>query len=109
MRILGRVSDDALRWAYAHAHVVLCPSLLEGFGLPSVEGLRAGTPVITSEDPALCEASGSAARHVSTLEPQRWADEIVAALAVRGTAVPPPPRTWQQVADETVEAVRDAS
>lgn len=109
VRMLGRIDDEALRWAYANAHVVLCPSLLEGFGLPSVEGLRAGTPVITSDDPALCEASGAAAQHVSSLEPQQWVDAIVAALQVRGSAQPPPVRTWQQVAAETVKAVRDAS
>lgn len=106
VQILGRIDDDQLRWAYAHAHVVLCPSLLEGFGLPSVEGLRAGTPVITSEDPALCEASGAAARHVSSLEPRHWVDAIVDALAERGTVTRPVTRTWQQVADETVRAVR---
>lgn len=109
---LGRVDDAVLRWAYANAHVVLCPSLLEGFGLPSVEGLRAGTPVITSEDPALCEASGIAAKHVSSLAPEQWVAAIVEALQVRGAASPPPTRTWEHVAAETVaavEAVRHAS
>ena len=105
--ILGRIDDDALRWAYSHAHVVLCPSLLEGFGLPSVEGLREGTPVITSDDPALCEASGDVATHLSSLAQDQWVGAIVEALRRRRSVSPPPVRSWAMVAAETVAAVKE--
>lgn len=45
---LSALSDDLLWAAYQTAHVVLFPSLNEGFGLPVAEGLASGTPVITS-------------------------------------------------------------
>ena len=105
VKILGRIDDDSLRWAYTNARVVLCPSLLEGYGLPSVEGLQAGTPVITSDDPALCEASGDAALHVSSLAPDQWVSAIVDALDNPRRVTPPPERSWREVAAETVAAV----
>lgn len=106
--MLGRVDDEALRWCYEQATVVLCPSLLEGFGLPSVEGLMAGTPVITSEDPALCEASGDHAEHVHSLDRVGWVRAIVAAFTQPRRVDPPPVRTWEDVAEDTVRAARSA-
>jgi glycosyltransferase involved in cell wall biosynthesis len=105
---LGRINDDALRWCYENARVVLCPSLLEGFGLPSVEGLRFGTPVITSADPAMCEATKADATHISTLDRQRWVAAIVAAFRSPTRVPEPSVRTWQEVANETVEAVTNS-
>src|SRR5439155_18827626 len=46
-RLLGRVSDADLEALYALAEVVLFPSLYEGFGLPVLEGMRRGIPVVT--------------------------------------------------------------
>jgi glycosyltransferase involved in cell wall biosynthesis len=106
---LGRVNDGVLRWLYEHARVVACPSLLEGFGLPSVEALHFGAPLLTSTDPALVEASGDAAVHLRPDDRAGW----VAALS-RGLAQPRPAaaagasRTWADVADETVQAVARA-
>lgn len=106
--LLGRIDDGALRWCYEQATVVLCPSLLEGFGLPSVEGLMAGTPVITSEDPALCEASGTLAQHVHSLDTDGWVRAIVAAFADPHRASSPPVRTWADLAEDTVRAANAA-
>ncbi len=105
---LGRIDDAALRWCYENARVVLCPSLLEGFGLPSVEGLRFGTPVITSADPAMCEATKADATHISTLDRAHWVAAIVAAFRSPSRVPKPSVRTWQEVANETVEAVTDS-
>lgn len=105
---LGRVDDDALRWCYENARVVLCPSLLEGFGLPTVEGLRFGTPVITSADPAMCEATKAGATHISTLDREHWVAAIVAAFRSPSRAPQPSVRTWQAVANETVKTVTDS-
>lgn len=106
--LLGHLSDAALRWAYEHASVVLCPSLLEGFGLPSVEGAAFGAPVITSDDPALCEVSASSAQHLSLHDRAGWLAAVVAALDGRAPVAPRPTRTWDDVADETVAVVRRA-
>lgn len=48
---LDYVSDSNLRWLYANAHALVVPSYAEGFGLPVVEGLAAGCPVVLSDIP----------------------------------------------------------
>lgn len=107
---LGQVDDGVLRWLYENARVVACPSLLEGFGLPSIEALHFGAPLVTSTDPALVEASGSAAPHLSPHDPRAWARALGQAVATaRPPAAPRQSRTWSQVADETVRSVRDAA
>lgn len=104
---LGHVDDGVLRWCYEHAAVVLCPSLLEGFGLPVVEAQAFGAPVITSTDPALVEAArGGAVALPPTVE--HWLPAVGAAMSPhRGEGLArTAARTWAQVADETVVAVR---
>lgn len=105
---LGHVNDAELRWAYQHAVVVLCPSLAEGFGLPAVEALDLGTPVIISEDNALREVAGGGARAVlPPLDRERWADAVVEAMSDTEARQPmSKARTWAAVADDTVAAVR---
>ncbi len=107
---LGFLSDAQLAWAYRNATVVLCPSVLEGFGLPAREALDLGARLITSDDPALCEVSGTAAEHIRAAAPGPWVDAIGAAFAgpaAVGTAIPSP-RTWADVAAQTVEVVAHA-
>ncbi len=119
---LTAVPDAALRWAYEHAVVALCPSLAEGFGLPVVEALDLGAEVLVSADPALVEAAaGRALAVLAPDEPAAWAREVLAVLGRRGAdgarlpgthgprpAAPGPRRTWADVADDTVAAVRAA-
>lgn len=108
---LGRVTDAQLRWCYESAQVVLCPSLVEGFGLPVAEALDLGAPVVVSDDPALVEAAaGRALQIVPALDHDSWVSSITKALTVDRAllAVPPQARTWDDVADETVEHVRRA-
>ncbi|NHC13421.1 glycosyltransferase family 4 protein [Motilibacter deserti] len=107
VRLLGHVDDGALRWAYEHAAVVALPSLLEGFGLPATEAVALGTPLLTSEDPALCEVSGAGGTHLSSLDVEGWERALNDHLT-GGAARPalPPARTWAEVAAETVAAVR---
>jgi glycosyltransferase involved in cell wall biosynthesis len=66
--LTGEVPDDRLGELYACAVALVYPSLYEGFGLPVVEAMRCGTPVITSRDPALMEVSGGAAIHADEHE-----------------------------------------
>ncbi len=69
-----RLHDDDLRAAYAGAAALIYPSLMEGFGLPVIEAMAAGCPVIC--DPALREVGGEAAFYCSMTQPQ----QIAAAL-----------------------------
>jgi glycosyltransferase involved in cell wall biosynthesis len=66
--VLGEITDEQLGDLYSGAVAVVYPSLYEGFGLPIVEAMRCGTPVITSRDPALVEVSGGAAIHADDHE-----------------------------------------
>lgn len=57
---VGDVTDAALASLYAHAVAVVMPSLYEGFGLPLVEAMAHGTPVLTSDVAAMREIAGDA-------------------------------------------------
>jgi len=58
--VTGRVDDDDLAALYAGASLVVMPSRAEGFGLPVLEAMKLGVPVITSDDPAMTEVGGGA-------------------------------------------------
>lgn len=75
--VLGRVTDELLVELYAHASVFVFPSLYEGFGLPVVEAMASGTPVIASKTTSIPEVAGEAALLVDP-EDHR---EISAAMA----------------------------
>ena len=58
----GYVSDEDLRALYSACRVCVYPSLYEGFGLPPLEAMACGAPVITSRIPVIMETVGAAAR-----------------------------------------------
>jgi alpha-1,3-rhamnosyl/mannosyltransferase len=76
VRFPGFVSDEELIALYQMATCLVFPSLYEGFGLPVVEAMMAGCPVITSTTSSLPEVAGDAALLVDPLN----ADELVAAM-----------------------------
>ncbi|HEX7300715.1 MAG TPA: glycosyltransferase family 1 protein [Solirubrobacteraceae bacterium] len=63
VRVLGHVAEDDLPGLYAGAELFLYPSLGEGFGLPVLEAMAAGTAVVTSGISSLPEVGGEAARY----------------------------------------------
>lgn len=67
-RFLGTLSDHELASAYRGAQCVVLPSLMEGFGLPALEAMACGTPVIVSNRTALPEVAGGAGLLVDPLD-----------------------------------------
>jgi len=68
VRILGYVEDAELATLYAHARCLAMPSLYEGFGLPLVEAMAQGVPVLTSNRSSLPEVAGEAGHLVDPLD-----------------------------------------
>ncbi len=64
VRFVGRARDDELPGWYQRARLFVFPSLHEAFGLPVLEALACGTPVLAADIPALREVAGSAASYV---------------------------------------------
>ena len=65
LRLLGHVPDELLPGLYAGAELSVLPSHYEGFGLPVLEAMAAGTPVVAADTTALPETCGGAARLVA--------------------------------------------
>jgi glycosyltransferase involved in cell wall biosynthesis len=72
----GYVSDAELRALYEGAACFVYPSLYEGFGLPLLEAMTCGCPVIASRAASLPEVAGSAAMYCDPLSPDNVADCI---------------------------------
>lgn len=68
LRITGYLPDDDLPIVYNGAAALAFPSLYEGFGLPALEAMACGTPVLTSNTSSLAEVAGNAALTVDPLD-----------------------------------------
>src|SRR4029450_11417888 len=79
--VLGHVPDDALPALYQAADVFTLPSLHEGFGLPVLEAMACGTPVVTSNVSALPGVAGDAAGPVDPYDVDAIAGALVRVLA----------------------------
>jgi glycosyltransferase involved in cell wall biosynthesis len=83
VRWLGRLPDDEVAALYRGALCFAYPSLYEGFGIPVLEAMRCGAPVVTSAGSAMEEVAGSAAELVDPLDPEAIADGISRAIERR--------------------------
>lgn len=80
------ISDELLPHVYAGADVLVLPSFLEGFGLPIVEAMACGTPVICARAGSIPEVAGGAALLFDPSSPEDLADKIEQVLSSRSVA-----------------------
>ncbi len=104
--LTGALSDDELAAIYSGAHALVFPSDDEGFGLPPVEALACGTPVVASDVPALREVLDGRA----VLRPVDDVEGLIAAAEAAERPAPlPPPWTWEDAAAATWEVYAQAA
>jgi alpha-1,3-rhamnosyl/mannosyltransferase len=96
--VTGHVTDDELAALYTGARALVFPSDDEGFGLPTVEALACGTPVVACDVPALREVLGDRATFVDRRD---LAGLLSAGAAATRPAPPPPDFTWEDAARAT--------
>ena len=114
---VGYVPDPVLRCLYDTADAVVCPSMYEGFGLPLVEAMTAGTPLVCSDIPVFREVAQDAAIYAPPDDPDAWATQIRTLLDSPGLSqrLRDSGRTrvttfsWQRTAAQTLEVWRQAS
>jgi glycosyltransferase involved in cell wall biosynthesis len=96
--LTGEVADDELAAIYSGAHALVLPSENEGFGLPAVEALACGTPVVACYTPALREVLGSRASFVAPCDMTALID---AAQGAQRPAPAPLAWSWEDAARST--------
>ncbi|WP_246252148.1 glycosyltransferase family 4 protein [Allomesorhizobium camelthorni] len=74
--LLGRISDDDFKKALEGAVCFLFPSRIEGFGLPAVEAMASGCPVVASTSPCLPEICGDSALFADPDDVRAWAENV---------------------------------
>ena len=116
VKFIGAVPEDETHLLYNLAKVFVFPSLYEGFGLPPLEAMACGTPVVSSNRSSLPEVVGDAAITVDPADTSALADAIVSVIAqpglswqLRQKGVARAKRfSWEQVARQTMEVYREA-
>ncbi|MBI3912727.1 MAG: glycosyltransferase family 4 protein [Chloroflexi bacterium] len=115
VRVIGWVREEDKPALYAAAEIFLFPSFYEGFGLPPLEAMACGTPVIASNTASLPEIVGDAALTADPHSPLAWAESIRvvvndatrrAEMRARGIAQAKK-FSWTRAAEETL-AVYDS-
>jgi glycosyltransferase involved in cell wall biosynthesis len=112
---LGFISDGELAWLYHHAAAFVFPSEYEGFGLPVLEAMQAGCPVIAYDNSSIPEVAGQAALLVSdgeslvpaitkVLGDKKLRDKLIADGKKQAAKF-----TWEKTAKETLRVLREAA
>ncbi len=82
---VGRISNEDLVTAYNAAEVLVMPSFYEGFGLPALEAMACGTPVVVSNAASLPEVAGDAAMIFKSGDAKELVDSLMSVLKEAGT------------------------
>ena len=114
---LGSVSEARLRTLYQCAVALVYPSLYEGFGLPLIEAMASGTPVIASNVASIPEVLGNAGILLDPLDVRGWTDAIVNVIndehlrsRLRASGLARAGEfTWERTARITLEVYRRAA
>jgi len=112
---LGEIAEKSLASIYRGASALIFPSLYEGFGLPVLEAMACGTPVVTSNTTALPEIAGKAALLVDPESTDNLAAAITAVVnnkelrqSLRTEGLRRATRfTWAATADRTLRALAE--
>lgn len=113
VELAGWLPSEQVDRLYAEATLLVFPTLFEGFGLPVLEAMSAGCPVLCTDLPVLHEVGGEAAAYVDSRDPQALADAIVRLLddpaerdrlAAAGTARAAE-FSWERTAGQTLSAL----
>lgn len=110
------VSDDELEWLYTHATALLVANFCDGFGLPIIEAMNIGLPVMLSDIPVYHEVGGTAASFFDTTDPDAIAAALLAAVAdpdrlsaqARAGFDHAAAFTWQRTATQTLASLERA-
>jgi glycosyltransferase involved in cell wall biosynthesis len=116
MRLLGAVDRAELFALFAGADAFAFPSRHEGFGIPALEAMAQGTPVVCSDIPALREVAGDAAMFVAPDDLDGWVDALRSLLTDSGLRARLAARghervqaySWDRCADETAAVYAEA-
>ncbi len=117
VHITGYVRERYLPALYRQASAFVYPSLYEGFGLPPLEAMSSGTPVIVSRSSSLPEVVGDAGLYVNPLDTDELAramesilsePELAAELRRKGLERAAQ-FSWKKAAEQTLEILRDAA
>lgn len=114
IRYIGWVAEKDKPALYAGATAFLFPSLYEGFGLPPLEAMACGTPVIASNASSLLEIVGDAALTLDPRDPLAWAEAIRTVVtdasrrgAMRERSIAQAKKfSWERAAEETLAVYR---
>jgi glycosyltransferase involved in cell wall biosynthesis len=117
LRVLGFVPDDDLPALYRAAEIFVYPSDYEGFGIPVLEAMAAGTPAITIDNSALAEVAGSAAVLLGSAGVEELTDALERLAADPTLRVEYAERgraraaqfTWAETARQTLETLVEAT
>jgi glycosyltransferase involved in cell wall biosynthesis len=115
-RFVGTLGEEDLAVLYSHAGVFVLPTLYEGFGLPVVEAMACGAPVICSDAGPLPEVAGDAAVLLKPEDPAAWASAMLDVLTNASLAAEMRTRgfaraqsfSWERTARATREVYREA-